>query len=136
MMNKRFFLGLKMILATHLRVDIMAFNNDNLYDIAISLPPVKKTFNFLNVNYTIDFVKNKNWFFWNLHFFLIVVINVLILLFAFILKDYSIISPLFLFSFCSILLIVSTLLIHYKLRSTIRKHLLEEKHIIIKRICD
>lgn len=69
MMNKRFFLVLKMILATHLRVDIMAFNNDNLYDIAISLPPVKKTFNFLNVNYTIDFVKNKNWFFWNLHFF-------------------------------------------------------------------
>lgn len=133
MKNKRFFLALKMILATHLRVDIMAFNNDNLYDIAISLPPVKKTFNFLNVNYTIDFVKNKNWFFWNLHFFLIVVINVLILLFAFILKDYSIISPLFLFFFCSILLIVSTLLIHYKIRPTIRKHLLEEKQIIIKK---
>ena len=28
MKNKRFFLALKMILATHLRVDIMAFNND------------------------------------------------------------------------------------------------------------
>lgn len=124
---------LEMILATHLCVDIMVFNDNNLNNVAISLSPSKKNFNFENINYTIDFVNNRNWFLWNLHFFLIIICDILVISFSYILKSYSNIHPLLLLSILSIILIVLTLLIHYKIRPTLRMRLLKEKRIIIKK---
>ena len=133
MENKRCFLVLEMILATHLCVDIMVFNDNNLNNVAISLSPSKKNFNYENINYTIDFVNNRNWFLWNLHFFLIIICDILVISFSYILKSYSNIQPLLLLSILSIILIVLTLLIHYKIRPTLRMRLLKEKRIIIKK---
>lgn len=124
---------LEMILATHLCVDIMVFNDNNLNNVAISLSPSKKNFNYENINYTIDFVNNRNWFLWNLHFFLIIICDILVISFSYILKSYSNIQPLLLLSILSIILIVLTLLIHYKIRPTLRMRLLKEKRIIIKK---
>ena len=118
---------------TLLCVDIMVSNKTDLYDFAIGLPPSKKKFIYQNEKYIIDFSDNRNRFVWNFHFFITVVINISTVLLAIYLNNHFDINPSFFLVLLAIILIVLTSLFYKILRPTIRKRLLEEKSVIIKK---